>query len=208
LNQAYTFGLATPAQEVYPPGYWAADPKLANAYPHDVAQAKELLAKAGFPNGVDIKAVAYDASGQTRKNEIIQSQIADAGFKMTFDTMEVGAATSTFFEKLTYDVYCAGWSGRPDPSQTALSLFSPNGYYNAGKYTSPGMVDALNAAGTSTDQAARAQAFSKVIQLSQQDSLFVPLLHQADIDAFSKKVGGFQPNLYGKVDVSFLWLNS
>jgi peptide/nickel transport system permease protein/peptide/nickel transport system substrate-binding protein len=208
LNQAYTFGLATPANEVFPPGYWAADPALAKAFPHDVAQAKQLLAKAGYPNGLDIKAIAYDASGQQRKNEIIQSQIGEAGFKMTFDTMEVGAATSTFFEKLTYDVYCAGWSGRPDPSQTALSLFSASAFYNAGHYDSPGMADALAAAAKSSDQAERAKAFSQVIKLSQDDNLFVPLIHQADIDAMSKKVGGFQPNLYGKVDVSFLWLNS
>jgi peptide/nickel transport system substrate-binding protein len=208
LNESFTFGLATPAYQVYPPGYWAYQSDLAKPWKADAAGAKAMLAKAGFPDGVTIKAVAYDASGQTRKNEIIQAQIAEAGFKMTFDVMEVGAATSTFFEKLTYDLYCAGWSGRPDPSQTALSLFGSKAFYNAGKVAFPGMDEALSAAGKSADTKERAKAFNSVVKISQDQAIFTPLLHQPDVNAFNKKVGGFAPNLYGKIDVSFLWLNS
>ena len=107
LNQAYTFGLAQPATEIFPPGYWAADPTLQGGIKYDKQGAKDLLAKAGFANGLDIKGVIYNASSQTRKNEIIQSQLKDVGINYTFDTMEVGPATSTFFGQLTYDLYCA-----------------------------------------------------------------------------------------------------
>jgi len=152
--------------------------------------------------------MAYDASSQTRKTEIIQAQLKEVGINMTFDQMELGAATSTFFDKLTHDVYCSGWSGRPDPSQTANSLFAANAFYNAGKYDSPGMADALAAAGKSADQAERAKAFANVVKLSQDDALIGPLLHQADINAYNKNVGGFQPNLYGKIDIANLWRQS
>jgi peptide/nickel transport system permease protein/peptide/nickel transport system substrate-binding protein len=70
------------------------------------------------------------------------------------------------------------------------------------------MSDALAGASAVSDQAQRAAAFSKVIKIEQDQSLFVPLVHVPDINVMSKKVGGFVPNLYGKIDTSFLWLNS
>jgi ABC-type transport system substrate-binding protein len=155
---------------------------------------------------MSIKGLGYNAPGQERKMEIVQAQLADVGIDMTFDMMEVGSATSTFFEDLTYDLYCAGWSGRPDPSQTANSMFSSKSFYNAGKYASPGMDDALAAAGASQDQAERAAGFSKIIKLSQDDAIVAPLLHNPNINALHSNVGGFVPNLYGKIDVSFLWV--
>jgi ABC-type transport system substrate-binding protein len=124
---------------------------------------------------------------------------------MSVETMDVGSATSRFFEELGYDLYCAGWSGRPDPSQTANSLFAADSFYNAGKYDSPGMAAALESAGATQDQDARAEVFSEIVRLSQDDALLLPLLHQPDITALYGDIGGFVPNLYGKVDVSFLW---
>jgi ABC-type transport system substrate-binding protein len=140
-----------------------------------------------------------------RLAEIIQAELAQIGIEMSFETMDVGAATSTFFEDLGHDMYCAGWSGRPDPSQTANSLFAADTFYNAGNHDSPGMPEALESAGATQDQGERAQAFSEIVRLSQEDALLLPLLHQPDITAVYGDIGGFVPNLYGKVDVSFLW---
>ena len=84
-------------------------------------------------------------------------------------------------------------------------MFGGTSFYNAGKYASPGMAEALAAAGASQDQSERATAFSEVIKLSQEDALVVPVLHNPNINAMYGKVGGFVPNLYGKIDVSFLW---
>ncbi|MFV0260621.1 MAG: ABC transporter substrate-binding protein, partial [Acidimicrobiales bacterium] len=205
LNQLYVFGTAEPANEIYPPGYWAYAEAREGYFAFDQDKARQLLADAGYGDGVTITAVAYDAAGQARKNEIIQAQLAEVGIDMTFELMEVGAATSTFFEDLTYDLYCAAWTGRPDPSQTALSVFGADAFYNAGHYGAPGMAEALDAAGASTDQDERAGAFEDVIRISQEDALVLPLIHQADIIAYYPRIGGVTPNLYGKPDLSFIW---
>jgi peptide/nickel transport system permease protein/peptide/nickel transport system substrate-binding protein len=205
LNQAHTLGLGEPATEVFPPGYWAADPSRVDAITYDPEAARELLAAAGHADGVDIRGLTYNGPGQAMKAEIIQAQLAEVGIDMSIETMEVGTATSTFFENLSYDLYCASWSGRPDPSQTANSLFAADTFYNAGNYDAPGMSDALEAAGASADHDERAAAFAEIVRISQDDALLLPLVHQPDITAVHEGVGGFVPNLYGKPDISFLW---
>jgi peptide/nickel transport system permease protein/peptide/nickel transport system substrate-binding protein len=208
LNEVQAFGLAQPASAVFPPGYWAADPDLATAVSFDVDEARELMSAAGLADGVSIQGLTYTGTAQTQLMEIMQAQLAQIGVDMSVQSVDVGTATATFFEELSYDLYCAGWSGRPDPSQTVNSLFAADAFYNAGKHDSPGMAAALEAAGGAQDQDARAEAFSEVIRLSQEDALLLPLLHQPDITAVFGDVGGFVPNLYGKVDVSFLWRES
>ena len=47
--------------------------------------------------------------------------------------------------------------------------------------------------GATQDQDARAEAFSEVIRLSQEDALILPLLHQPDITAVYGDIGGFVP---------------
>ncbi|HEU4840085.1 MAG TPA: hypothetical protein VFT09_01555, partial [Ilumatobacteraceae bacterium] len=140
--------------------------------------------------------------------EVMQAQLAEIGVEMSVEQVEVGQATSMFFEDLGHDLYCAGWSGRPDPSQTTNSLFAADSFYNPGKYDSPGMAAALDEASATQDHDARAAAFSEIIRLSQDDALLLPLLHSPDITAVYDDIGGFTPNLYGKVDVSFLWRES
>jgi ABC-type transport system substrate-binding protein len=208
LNQVLAFGLAQPASQLFPPGYWAADPELATTFTLDVEQAKQLMADAGLADGVDIRGLTYTGTAQTRLMEVMQAQLAEIGVDMNVETMEVGSATSRFFEDLGYDLYCAGWSGRPDPSQTANSLWAPDAFYNAGKYESPGMTEALEKAGSTLGKEERADAFSEVVSLVQDDALVLPLLHQPDITAVYDDIGGFVPNLYGKVDVSFMWRES
>jgi peptide/nickel transport system substrate-binding protein len=205
LNEVQAYGLAQPASEVFPPGYWAADADLASTFTFDQDEARELLEAAGLADGVSIRGLTYNGTPQTQLMEIMQAQLAGIGIDMSVESVDVGTATSTFFQDLSYDLYCAGWSGRPDPSQTVNSLFASDAFYNAGKLETPGMTDALVAAGASQDQAARAEAFSEIIGLTQDNVLLLPLLHQPDITALFDDIDGFVPTLYGKPDVSFLW---
>ena len=47
-------GRAIDAQGPLPPGVFGYDPKLRNPYKtHDLERARELLAQAGYPGGVD-----------------------------------------------------------------------------------------------------------------------------------------------------------
>lgn len=204
LSNLLTFGLAVPTSQVFPNGYWATDANLANPFPFDAAKAKALLAEAGHPNGLEIKGIAFQGTSEVRKAQIIQEQLKAVGVNMTLDVTDIPTAAKSFFTDKTYDMICSSWSGRPDPSQTAESLFSPKSFFNAGGYLAPGMDVALSEASSAQDPAKRAAAFGKVSALNQQYVIWLPLLSQPNNTAIYRNIHGLVPNFYGKIDVSFL----
>lgn len=205
LGALLTFGLATPASQVFPTGYWAADTKLVDPFPFDAGKAKALLGQAGHPNGLAIKGIAFQSTSEVRKAQIIQEQLKAVGIDMSLEVTDIPTAARSFFTEKKFDLICSSWSGRPDPSQTAESLFSPKSFFNAGGYLAPGMDVALGQASSEQDPTKRAVAFSEVSRLNQQHVIWLPMLSQPNITAVYKNVGGLVPNLYGKIDVSFLW---
>ena len=57
-------------------------------YPHDVAKAKALLAEAGFPNGVTIKAIHTTLPGMLATMEVVQALLKEAGINLEITTVE------------------------------------------------------------------------------------------------------------------------
>ncbi|MBV9604099.1 MAG: hypothetical protein JO027_03270 [Solirubrobacterales bacterium] len=206
LNQVFAFGQATPASQFYPSGYWAFDPAAANTLAYNPTKVRSLLKQAGYPNGVTIKGLGYQTSAEARLLQVIQQQLKNSDINMTFSLPQVATAAQDFFVSKTYNMICSSWSGRPDPSQTATQLMASTSFYNAGAYSPPGMAAALAAAAGDQSTPARADALHTVTALNQRYMVWLPLLNEPNVTAIYNKVHGLLPNLYGKVDVSFLWL--
>jgi MarR-like DNA-binding transcriptional regulator SgrR of sgrS sRNA len=69
------------------------------------------------------------------------------------------------------------------------------------------MAAALAAAAADQTQSGRAAALRTITALNQKYVVWLPLLNEPNVTAIYNTVHGLVPNLYGKVDVSFLWLN-
>ena len=72
---------------VVPNGYLGEDCS-AGTYRYDVAQARKLLAQAGFPNGITIKSIVSNISEQQPIMEIVQAQLAKAGIKLEMEIVD------------------------------------------------------------------------------------------------------------------------
>jgi peptide/nickel transport system substrate-binding protein len=76
-----------PGHSVVPPAYaGAAD--VGPRFPHDVDRAKALLAEAGYPSGITLKAVASNWETQLPIMEMVQGQLKRAGINLELEVVE------------------------------------------------------------------------------------------------------------------------
>lgn len=116
-EQAY--GGAARASGYLPPGLeWAPAPAELPNYTQDAAKSKELLAGAGFPDGVSAKLMyigAYDY-GTNDLLASMQDQLAQAGFQIELEPLE-GATWGDRLTSLDYDLSWNAQSYYSNPYQ-------------------------------------------------------------------------------------------
>ncbi|MDQ4214541.1 ABC transporter substrate-binding protein [Microbacterium capsulatum] len=183
-DQAYG-GAARPSAYLPPSLAWA--PKLSDVPNHtqDVAKAKQLLADAGYPNGLDISLLyinGYDP-GTNDLMAVMQAQLAKAGFKVQLEPLE--AAT---------------WSARRKALNYQLSWNAQSYYSNPYQYVAPvagrqgpvpdslqKLINAAFAAGSETDYQ---KALSKVEM--QEATLIYPTITLLAKDMFVAHASSLQ----------------
>ena len=208
LADVFTFGLAEPAYLPVPPQHWSSAPSLIGVNGYDVDEAKSLLSEAGL-DSVDLTILAYQDPVQIRKGELLQAAAAEAGFNVEIEVLELAAAVPAMFTDRAYAMFCAPWTGRPDPSQTATSLFDSGAYYSVRDSDRAGIDELLAASVASPDIAARTAAYEQLWQVAVGDeALWTPLWHNVSISFTTDKVNGYQLNLLGKGQIQFAWLES
>jgi ABC-type dipeptide/oligopeptide/nickel transport system permease component len=97
------FGYATPIGSHFPPR----SPDyidLTGMYKHDLAQARALLAQAGYPHGFPVTLKLPPPSYARRAGEIIASQLAAVGIRVTIENLEWAQWLDQVFARHDYDL--------------------------------------------------------------------------------------------------------
>lgn len=156
----------------------------------DVAKAKELLAKAGVPNGFD---VTMDVSNRTESRELsasLQNTMAMAGIHLIIKVND-NKTTLTKYRASEHDIYLGQWgSDYQDPHSNADGyLNSPLAKRNV--WQSPEREAAVLAARDEKDGTKRAQMYMDLQKMALDESPFVILFQQVETIAVRKNVDGF-----------------
>lgn len=107
-------GLATEADCMVNNHYVLGAPEECVTYDYDIEKAKELLAQAGYPDGVDVGTILCPAGGYFEKMSLIlQSSLEEAGIICTVEGMEQAAALAQM-SKGDFDLLCCGYTGEYD----------------------------------------------------------------------------------------------
>ena len=203
-------GLAEPAYMNLPKSHWAYDKSVAALTPYDPAQARKLLAEAGFKEGTIIDLIGYPDQDSVQRQEILIEQLRKAGIGVRFLNAPIAEASAAFFgaEKRGSGLLAA-WTGRPDPSLTYSLMFTKDAYYNGGRGAVPPELEtAIKESRASEDVQIRTKAFATVQRLVMENAFVVPLAFQYELVAMNKKVQGYRPNLLGKPKYDDVWLES
>ncbi len=150
---------------------WKYDPKL----------AKKLLTEAGHPNGFEFDLYAYREREYT---EAVIGDLAKIGIKANLKFMQYRALRDLVWKGQTPINHMTwGSNSIPDASASTGHFFS-GGHDDPAK--DPKVVDALKAAGTSTDEAERKKLYKQALSIISSELYWLPMFSYAKYYAYSK----------------------
>ena len=199
FNKVSQLGLGTIASTLLPPGYWAHDPSVDGFHTHDPAKARQLLAAAGYADGLDLQLFGYIDQAAQQRSELLIEQLREVGIRVQLVAGVNADINPRFFIKGEGDMCLTLWSGRPDPAQTFQVMYAQEGFINPGHVAPPPAVQqALADVRATADVASRKAAFARLERLVLENALSVSLFFAPEIDILSPRVRGYEANLLGR----------
>ena len=210
-------GTAVAARGMQAPCCPSYDPNFKD-YPYDPAQAKKLMAEAGFANGFDtVWQTSVDGSGQlipVPMAEWIQRDLAKIGVRMKLRTYEwityIGywikgmddASNKVGSQQMSWGMTSDYWID----IVTNSSHIAPTGGagQNGGYYT--GADAMLNAARVEMDEGKRSAMYRKINQKIKDDAPAVPIINDLAPLMLSPKVKGFVHAPEEWYDMTTVWI--
>ncbi|TAV55620.1 ABC transporter substrate-binding protein [Rhizobium leguminosarum] len=172
-----------------------------NPYKLDVAKAKELLAKAGVPDGFSITMDVRNTQPVTGIAESMQQTLAQAGVKMEIIPGD-GKQTLTKYRARTHDMYIGQWgSDYFDPNSNADTFTGNPDNSDAGTvktlawrntWEAPELDKQAKAALLERDAAKRAAIYQDIQKKYLANSPFVFIFQQIEVAGYRKSLKDFK----------------
>ncbi|KAB2332682.1 glutathione ABC transporter substrate-binding protein [Bacillus mesophilum] len=169
----------------------------------DLEAAKELVEKNGYGDR-PIKLLAANRGNFVLMAEVVQAQLAEAGFDVQIETMEWAAFLDTA-RAGDYDLTFLSWSNvTADGSELLYPNFHSDniGSSNRAQYNNPEFDQLVEASRTTTDQDERLDILNQANELMLQDDAVVIMYHDVVTAALSDNLEGLILDPTGQWDVS------
>jgi peptide/nickel transport system substrate-binding protein len=192
IIQKLMAGLGKQVATTVQPQAFGFDPEV-KPYPYDPKKAKELLAQAGYPNGVDI--TLHSSYVEFRPVfEAICQMLSEVGIRTTAKVWDPGPAWNKFFQgegKAAHGVYFS-WGNYSvfdaDALLHPLYHSEPGGWIGKWYTRVEGLDRLIDDARSSLDQPKRKRVYSQTQQLIREEAPSIFLWTQYDTLAISKRV--------------------
>ena len=174
-------GRAVPANQVIPPGMFGHDANLPTLKTN-LAAARALLAKAGYPGGkgLTFTFVGFNDPTSIKIEQAIQAQLAQIGIKATVKPEALGPLVQGVLTKNTDQAGYALWQDDyADPEDFMWNMFysqNPGGW-DISFYSNAKLDAAITAGDTTVNQAARLLDYNKAQKLGLASYAWIPLYY-------------------------------
>ncbi|RXT42770.1 ABC transporter substrate-binding protein [Bradyrhizobium betae] len=130
----------------------------------DVAKAKQLLAEAGYPNGIDLTLIASDRPAtRTQLGVAVREMAAAAGFRINVQTMPHATYLDQVWKKGNF--YVGFYNMQPTADAIFNLLYTSNATWNETHWNNAEFDTIINAARVETDEVKRNALYAKAQEL-------------------------------------------
>lgn len=197
ITDSITKGGQIPAFTFTPPntqGYFANN----NSIRYDLAQAKQLLSEAGFPNGEGFPEIelTYNTSDGHRRIAVAIQQMwklaLNINVRLSNQDWKVYLSR---IQALDYSIARAAWIGDyPDPN-TFLDMFVTDGGNNQTGWSNSQYDQLIALAASEADEKKRYQFFQQAEQLLMDESPIIPIYTYTRVLLKHPQLKGWEPNI-------------
>jgi oligopeptide transport system substrate-binding protein len=161
-----------------------------NLYPYDPAKAKQLLAKAGYPNGFTTTFYSDNIGDDPRISQAIVQQLAQIGVKINLKVVNGNTWQTIVGTKYKAPMSWAAWfEDFPDPNDFVEPIFScasaAPGTFNEPWYCNPKVDRYAHQLKIMTNRTQRLKLYPKLDKMIMSDAPIVPVYYPVYYDLHS-----------------------
>jgi peptide/nickel transport system substrate-binding protein len=201
-------GLGVASSQPFPSHSWGHFPELDKTYTFNLDKAKEMLVKAGYPDGLDVTLMTATARQKelAQLAQIIASDLAKINVRVKIEDVEPAVYDPRHlageFEMATH----AYGRANLDPS----TLFRGAAAWHAGtgmtKFDTPEYRRLMEDAESSYDQNERKPKYKKLVEYIQDESFVCPVATNPEFYVMRSRVQGFTSDGEANMSMRETWL--
>ncbi|MCC8027555.1 MAG: ABC transporter substrate-binding protein [Clostridium sp.] len=164
---------------------------------YDPEKAKEYLAKAGYPDGIDLTIPCSSSDNYYKPMEIVQAQLAEVGINCTVEKMDNNAWFEDIFRLGNYPFQVVSFSASPADIDYYYEMFVSDGNENFGGVNVPELDEAYKASRSTTDSEKRLAEIRRVVAVMGDKAVIVPICENTKAVAANKDLKGLRADAEG-----------
>lgn len=207
-------GRAIPAQGPIPPQLSGYDAEYKNAYrQYDLAKAKELLAKAGYPEGKGLPPIEYNTTSNStsrQMTEYLQMQFKQLGVELKVNTFSWPEFQASVKNRRGMMWGFAWGADYPDAENFLQLFYSKNASPgpNDSNYTNPEFDALYEKSLTMTDTPERTELYRQMVKMLAEDAPWIWGVHRLQYTLTHPWLKNFKPHDFDHSRSKYLRLDA
>lgn len=171
---------------------------------YDPDLARQLLAEAGFPDGVDVSFSVINRPVDSQIAQIVADNLNEVGIRTTIEVLERTAWVDLWTSRGGEIGVLINGGGAIDPGFSAAT-FDPTALSNFAGYDSPAIVELIAEQDQTTDQEERLRIWSEITEIMNDDAVYVPVgvVPAYGAAAASARDFALHPDFYLQLDAAW-----